>query len=313
MINISFVVQGPVMLNENHQTQSYSTASVLKSIRKHFQHAEIILSTWKGTDVSGLDYDKLVLSDDPGSIIVKHIPNPYNHNRLILSSRQGIAEASNDIIVKTRTDLHFESNALLSLLTDIKPIKSASALFGHYILSTTYYVRNPFRLNLLFHASDIILIGKKNDLALFFSAPLVNQENMIGPNKEIKMVAEQYLTLNSIRQVKGKSYSFLNGATNVSQFIDSEKYLFNNFNFYSLEAFGVEFPSRLRFAFYPDGNYTLEETEALISAYRNKVTAAFFSYKRAVKYLKLRTTMYLKAKLQIARVKLTKPLKHANN
>jgi len=313
MTNISFVVQGPVMMHEDHQTQTYSTASVLKSIRGHFPGAEIILSTWTGTDVTGLDYDKLVLSDDPGSIIVKHILNPYNHNRLILSSQKGIAEASNDIVVKTRTDLHFESNALLSLLTGIQTVKSDFALFSHYILSTNYYVRNPFRLNLLFHASDIILIGKKNDLALFFSAPLVSQENMIGTNKEIKMVAEQYLTLNSIYQVKGKSYSFLNGATNILQFIDSEKYLFNNFNFHSIEAFGVEFPKRLRFAFCPEGNYSIEETDALGSAYRNKTTAAFFSYKRAVKYLKLRTMMYLKAKLQIACIKFTKPLKHANN
>jgi len=127
------------------------------------------------------------------------------------------------------------------------------------------------------------------------------------------MVAEQYLTLNCITQATGKRYSFLNGATNVPQFIDSEKYLFNNFNFYSIEAFGVEFPKRLRFAFYPEGNYTVEETKALEKAYRNKAKATVFTYQRAARYFRIRTMMYVRAKFQIACKSIIKQLKYANN
>jgi len=60
--NISFVVQGPVFNKIETADQSFSTKDVLTSIRNNFPAAEIILSTWEGTDIRGLDYDKVVYS-----------------------------------------------------------------------------------------------------------------------------------------------------------------------------------------------------------------------------------------------------------
>ena len=47
--DISVIVQGPINKKE--------TPKCLKSIRKFLPEAEIILSTWQGTDISNLDYD----------------------------------------------------------------------------------------------------------------------------------------------------------------------------------------------------------------------------------------------------------------
>lgn len=55
--DISVVVQGAV---------GGYTPVCLASVRKHLPESEIVLSTWKGSNVEGLDYDVLVLSDDPG-------------------------------------------------------------------------------------------------------------------------------------------------------------------------------------------------------------------------------------------------------
>ena len=59
--NISVVVQGPIL--------PFQTAICLKSIRKFLPKAEIILSTWEGSNINDLDYDVLVLNKDPGAEI----------------------------------------------------------------------------------------------------------------------------------------------------------------------------------------------------------------------------------------------------
>lgn len=293
--NISFVVQGPILKDSNPQEGAFSTCDVLKSIRKFYPNAEVILSTWKNADLMGLDYDKVLLNNDPGSIIISTIPNPYNHNRLIVSSRNGIEHATYDIVVKTRTDIIFTSNSILNLVQYIIPINATYAVFSNYIISTNYYVRNPFRLNLPFHASDIILIGKKSDLLVFFSAPIVSQSEMINKNKHIRLVAEQYLTLHSILAQKNKSYTFnRTDPTNVTYFMESEKYLFNSFTFLSMDELGIKFPKRLLSTFMPEANYSIFETEILTHKYRKNDGLDLYSFWRGGQYIYYRIKSYLK-------------------
>jgi hypothetical protein len=56
---LSFVVQGPIYQD--------ITDKVCESIREYFPECEIVLSTWEGSSIEGLKYDKVVFSKDPGS------------------------------------------------------------------------------------------------------------------------------------------------------------------------------------------------------------------------------------------------------
>ena len=56
--DISVVVQGAV--------DKENTPRCLKSLRKHLPGAEVILSTWEGTNTDGLDYDVVLYNQDPG-------------------------------------------------------------------------------------------------------------------------------------------------------------------------------------------------------------------------------------------------------
>lgn len=69
--DISVVVQGAI--------NKEITPRCLQSIRTLLPNAEIILSTWEGSDVDGLDYDKLVLNKDPGAVKCDVIDNAYNN------------------------------------------------------------------------------------------------------------------------------------------------------------------------------------------------------------------------------------------
>ena len=59
--DISVIVQGAINKNE--------TIKCLQSIRQYLPGAEIILSTWEGSNITDLDYDNLILSKDPGAAI----------------------------------------------------------------------------------------------------------------------------------------------------------------------------------------------------------------------------------------------------
>jgi hypothetical protein len=295
--NISFVVQGPILQESNPSENAFSTREVLLSIREHFPDSEIVLSTWKGSEIAGLEYDKVILNEDPGAVVVPEVERPYNLNRLVVSSNAGVSVATKDYVVKTRTDLFFENENILNILNLITPIDGPYTVFKNYVLSTNYYVRNPLRMNLLFHASDIILVGKRQDMKLFFSAPTLERHQMVTEKEQILMVAEQYLLLNTIKKALNKRYDFDRiEYTNVKHFMDSEKYLFSNFNFLSIADFGVVFPDRLRFAHRPDANYTHDEITMLSNLFRKSSDLDGTSYLRATKYIGERVKLYIRAK-----------------
>ena len=60
--SISVVIQGPIRP---------STSTLIAKLRVLLPCAEIILSTWDGEKLDGIDYDYLVLSDQPGSYIAQ--------------------------------------------------------------------------------------------------------------------------------------------------------------------------------------------------------------------------------------------------
>ena len=81
--DITVVVQGPVQTFSDREQESGITRKCLDSVRYFLPGAKIILSTWHNQDLTDLDYDQLVLCDDPGTNV-----RAYNamepHRRLII-------------------------------------------------------------------------------------------------------------------------------------------------------------------------------------------------------------------------------------
>lgn len=174
--DISVVVQGAV--------DKENTPKCLESIRKYLPNAEIILSTWKGTDVSGLDYDKVVISEDPGAerMDVNAVSN-YNINRMLFSSQQGIAEASGTYILKLRSDIVLTSNHFLKYWNKFNVRNNQYCLARHKILTSSLYtcwaetgigVEQGKVHPTPFHISDWWHFGLKEDIKLLFSCPLTD-------------------------------------------------------------------------------------------------------------------------------------------
>ena len=178
--NISVIVQGPI-----HHQESL-TKRVLESVRTHLPNAELILSTWKGSDVSGLDCDVLLLNDDPGAINGNN-----NVNRQIVSTRNGLQKASRHYAVKLRTDTLLTGTGFLEVFDRYPERRDDFKVFQHKIVIPTLYTRNPLRFSTytgmshLFHPSDIFQFGSTADLKLLWNIPLAIFENRLFPEQYV--------------------------------------------------------------------------------------------------------------------------------
>lgn len=176
---ISVVIQGAI--------NKELTPKCLKSIRKHLSGAEIILSTWEGSDVSELDYDVLVLNKDPGGVkhdyAIYNTPRSMNNfNRQLVSTQNGIAKAGRKYILKLRTDLELTSSNFLDYWDAFNCRDEEYKIFNHRVLCSCLYSREHSCQSgsgypTPFHPSDFWFFGLTDDLKNYFlNSPLQTKE-----------------------------------------------------------------------------------------------------------------------------------------
>lgn len=161
---ISVIVQGAV--DREH------TVHCLASIRSSLPGAEIVLSTWSGSDVSGFDFDTLILSDDPGAQLLDRSANAMNNvNRQIVSTCAGLRVAGHPYALKFRTDLKLVNVDFLDYFGKYDT-ETIARYFSNRVLICSFWTRNPRILPLPFHPSDWIAFGNTTDLKTYYDIPL---------------------------------------------------------------------------------------------------------------------------------------------
>lgn len=244
--DISVVVQGAIIEKE--------TEKCLKSIRKFLPDAEIILSTWEGSDVTGLTYDKLVLSKDPGGADLKPLTTKlYNTNRQIISTKNGLDKATRPFALKLRTDSGIKN------LNFIKAFEFASqkivsreikyCVFKERVVIDSYYTRDPelSYQGYHFHPSDMWYFGLCEDLKALFDIPL-QTEYIINVNStpKIRLSPEQYIWITFLQKL-GKPVGLQHlGDLNPKYKEATIKGLINNFFVLDRDKCGIKFPLKLQ-------------------------------------------------------------------
>lgn len=178
--DISVIVQGAINKKE--------TIKCLNSIRKFLPEAEVILSTWEGSNVSNLGglYDILLLNKDPGATRIeecKHRIVYNNMNRQLLSTQEGLKKATRKYAMKLRSDLIFTSNKFLEYFDKFQERSGEYNLFERKIITSTLITRYTIksgkfyeRTLIPFHVSDWWLFGLRSDLETYFMhTPLANE------------------------------------------------------------------------------------------------------------------------------------------
>lgn len=259
MTQLSIVFQGPVFpsLQDN-----------LRRTRRVYPEAEIIVSTWHASAeedarlrdwlaVSGI---RLVLSDDPGPLTGHDASGEWstNINRMLLSSRAGLAAATHPLAVKLRTDSWLSDRTLSVLLEQVLSDEQMPArdpdycVFHSRVMTATWFARDARgSLPLLFHPGDIMLAGRTEDVALFFNAPpagasLFRPAIAAGLWSAWQYVPEQWLWVNAIHQATNKDVFAGNFHHTPGLVESSERYFLANFVPYSPRKLGLHWPKYWR-------------------------------------------------------------------
>ena len=176
--DISFVVQGAVDHSISAITKEPMTRSVLATLRRYHPGAELILSTWPDQNLRGLDYDVLVISEDPGACNAFHpdcgIVKLDNTNRQIVSTRNGLKRAQRKYAAKIRTDMVFSGNSWMHHYDRYPRRVEEWRIFRERVITCSMFARDPrcpYTRQAL-HPPDWVYIGLREDVLLLWDIDL---------------------------------------------------------------------------------------------------------------------------------------------
>lgn len=205
-MKLSVLIQGPIIVENDITLKS------IQSVRQHFPHAKIVLSTW--SDHQNLFSKKFkeisnlipLFLDDPGAYMVK--PNStLNVNRLIVSSHEGLKKIDTEYTLKIRSDIFFKDNSILKIFHKFNRVnlKGKFNFTQERILFSNQTFLNPNRVPILFHLCDWIALGKTKDLIDMFDIPLMPKneftwflenkkpEDLLTPGNLSRYMSEDYV------------------------------------------------------------------------------------------------------------------------
>lgn len=246
--DISVIVQGP--LYGEH------TEECLRSVRKLLPDAELILSTWEGSEVPALwpQPDVLLLNKDPGSVdYTQHYPEGFirvfianirNFNRQLVSTLQGLRHASRPYALKIRTDSVLTGTGFLDVYDRYPRRGRELALFRERVVSTEAF--SPQRNRATFFVQDFAYFGRNDDLQLYYNVPHVPHQD--DPAMDFKRLArdyllqaEEYLCTQAFRKVGriAARHGFLTTPEDVQ---NASIFILNNFIPLTFQQFGYDLP-----------------------------------------------------------------------
>lgn len=173
MINskdISVVVQGAI--------DKKNTPKCLRSIRHFLPEAEIILSTWEGSDVSSLDYDKVILNEDPGSFDMS-TREKNNVKRQIVSTLNGIRASDRKYIFKLRSDIELTSCGFLKYFDKFDSYDNSWHFLEKRIIICNMFTRNPETWGSPMCPSDWVSFGLAEDMLKLWDIPFPSAQEEV--------------------------------------------------------------------------------------------------------------------------------------
>lgn len=262
--DITVVVQGPVV---------DITKDVLLSVRKYLPGSQIILSTWEGSDVAGLDADLTILNKDPGGH--KHSDELdwqlNNLNRQIVSSANGLKKVKTKYALKMRTEYYLTGCSFLESYRKYQNRSDKVKITKQRIAVCSLYTRFQYsHLPLPYHVSDWFYFGLAEDLLDLVDIPLPEEPSFSnwfkGKKKpdnillytNMRFAPEQYMWLGLLHKkmdVECGHYSDMSGRNDFLSFMS----IVNNTIVLDKESISIHFPK-----------YTAVNLETQCSVWREK-------------------------------------------
>ncbi len=241
--DISVIVQGGI--------SPALTAECLVSIRHLMPDAEIILSSWEGSDTVGLEADHIILSDKPESFLYDDYTKKANNvNFMLRSTLAGLKKATRPYALKIRTDFKLIGTDMLHYLARYEKSDPTYRLFQRKIIACSFFSRDPrtAKTALQYHPSDIAFFGLRDDLINLFDVPHMQKEDefytQIQSRYFNRYVPEQHLFINCLKK-NNHTIDYDSQIDPNEKHIElTERYFASNFIFLSWSEFGIQAPDK---------------------------------------------------------------------
>lgn len=177
---ISVVVQGPSLSPDGELLPGLHR--VLSSVRQYLPGAELILSTWNGSDAAAaLNPDLLVMSPDPGGMRYRSGHAFENNvNRQIRSTLAGLRQATRPYALKLRSDLELTGTGFLDAAERFPARMGSHRVFQRRVVISSLFTVNPQHGGItLFHPGDWVQFGLTADLLKLWKVPEANEEGLM--------------------------------------------------------------------------------------------------------------------------------------
>ncbi|MGF1754906.1 WavE lipopolysaccharide synthesis family protein [Vibrio makurazakiensis] len=262
--DITFVVQGPVQANSDRKQLLGITEQCLSSIRYYFPGSAIILSTWKGQEVSDLDFDKIIELDDPGPNFILQDGErlKLNNNRQMYSTHMGLKAVRTKYAVKLRTDNKLSGRNFITLFEQYARLpreKEFNFLNSRVVTSSAFFISSHAGKATHFHKSDLFDFGETEDLLKIWGEHFIPDGQSFSKQSGYKSrypATEQFLCLNWISHLI-KRPCYINTKAGDSAALGDEfwpNFIANNLIVDQPESLGLDVTAR----FYKRGNLALE-------------------------------------------------------
>ena len=221
------------------------TKIACKSARKCFPKATIILSTWEGSSVDGIEFDSVIFSKDPGGF-------PYfaerknselnNVNRQILSTKRALSLVKTNYTLKTRTDFCITKNSLCEVFERANKLERRKdyCISKARIITLTASDLNK-RAPRPFNISDFFFFGLTCDIFDLFDIPLEPIAEFTyfkGDTYSNRFFPEQYIITTYIKKHKNIVFNDKNDFSDKVK-SESEQYIANNLYLTPLKKAGL--------------------------------------------------------------------------
>jgi len=245
--DISVVVQGPIVGSKKNKPENRHTQICLKSIRKYLPGSTIILSTWKGSDIEGLDYDILIENKDPGPNIMFNETGNYQANcfRQIVSSINGLMACDTKYALKIRTDLKLKNSNFINYFLKYNKVQFDDEYKILKQRVITLSTCNPNRRTKWpFNVCDWLFFGLTDDIKNIFDIPATNNDFLLKKDDDPKYKIinyyspEQYIWFRFLSKYRKITFNYREDISNNNIEI-SERYFANNCIFLSAKRAGI--------------------------------------------------------------------------
>lgn len=198
--DISVVVRGLIVDTGNSNSPQNFTKRTIKSIRRFLPEAELIISTWSDQNIEGIDYDRLVINDQPEEIFMTHPGGEVRRitaNNQIITSHSGATVATRRYILNIRSDIELQGTGFIKIFEEFNRVNTGLFFQKKIVTLPTYNPRRGQRF--LFNVCDWFYFGLTEDIRSLFNIPLMDKGNLKGklinsfPPVEDNLGAEAYI------------------------------------------------------------------------------------------------------------------------